>query len=191
MRRLDIGCGLRPRDGYESVDIRPLAGIQHVCSADTLPFDTESVDAIYSRHLIEHLTLREFLVTLEEWSRVLKPGGELYIVCPNILWHFSQVLKGTHASFYEKESGANDRYWGFGSIYGWQQDEYDVHKFGYYFALLNDILEEFGFTDIRDMTDSPEGLEHAPHHLEVRATRTKKADAPEQSRFWNHLDSTH
>lgn len=191
MRRIDIGCGLRPREGYESVDIRPLSGVQHVCSASNLPFDTESIDAIYSRHLIEHLTLKEFLVTLREWSRVLKQDGELYIICPNVLWHFAQVVQGTHASFYKKESGENDRYWGFGSIYGWQQDEYDVHKFGYYFDLLKDILLEFGFTDIIDLTDAPEGLEHAPHHLEVRATRSTTAPEPEHSRFWNHLESTH
>ena len=129
--------------GYATCDIRDLPDVDYVCSADQLPFEEKSVEEVYSRHVVEHFALKEFLVVLKEWNRVLKKGGEVYIICPNLLWHLQQILDGSHDSFHTKERGKNDRYWGFGSLFGCQQDEYDIHKFGYYFELLRDILEDF------------------------------------------------
>lgn len=190
-RKIEIGSGNKKRPGYESCDIRNIPGVDHVCQADNLPFTDQSIDEIYSRHFIEHLTLREFLKTLAEWNRVLKVGGEIYVICPNLLFHLKQVLEGSHASFYDKESGSNDRYWGFGSLFGWQQDEYDIHKFGYYFELLRDILLDAGFESIEDLTNTETSLEKAPHHLEVRAIKVNSFKNPEQSKFYNHLTVNH
>lgn len=191
MKKIEIGCGEKRREGYEWCDIRNLPGVDHICRVDALPFDDASIDEIYSRHLIEHLTLKEFLKTLVEWNRVLKVGGELYIICPNLLWHLEQILKGTHKSFYTKEFGNNDRYWGFGSLFGWQQNEFDVHKFGYYFELLKDILTDVGFENIQDLTNSPQSLEKAPHHLELRAQKGHSFTEYAKSRFYNHFNVNH
>jgi len=146
--KIEIGSGKNKRKGYISCDIRNLPGVDYVCSANELPFKNESIEEIYSRHLIEHFTLKEFLKVLEEWNRVLTKEGMLYIICPNIIWHLEQILESDHNSMYSKTSGKNHRYWGFGSLFGWQQDEYDIHKFGYYFELLRDILQDFGFKNI-------------------------------------------
>ena len=189
--KLEIGCGKRPRSGYLTCDIRPLPGVDFVCSADKLPFDDETVDEVYSRHVVEHFSLKEFLKVLEEWNRVLKIGGKIYIICPNLLWHLEQILNGTHESFWIKESGKNDRYWGFGSLFGWQQDEYDIHKFGYYFELLAEILDEFGFSEIKDLTHQPESLENAPWHLEVEGLKLKKAVNFKESKFYSHFEVKH
>lgn len=191
MKKIEIGSGKKKREGYETCDVRDLPGTDHVCRADELPFESSTVDEIYSRHVIEHFTLKEFLKTLSEWNRVLKLGGEIYIVCPNMLWHLEQILKGSHESFYIKEKGSNDRYWGFGSLFGWQQDEYDVHKFGYYFELLRDILLDAGFDNIQNLTNKPESLEKAPHHLEVRAIKTKPFEKYTKSKFYIHFDVKH
>ena len=185
--KLEIGGGRKPRKGYLNCDIRELPGVDIVCSADNLPFDNEQVDEIYSRHVIEHFTLKEFLKVLQEWNRVLKIDGELYIICPNLLWNLKQILNGSHESFYIKESGRNDRFWGFGSLFGWQQDQYDIHKFGYYFELLKDILEEFGFEEIEDLTNTGKGLENAPWHLEVRAKKKSISPHYSTSKFYNHF----
>ncbi|MDE2071264.1 MAG: methyltransferase domain-containing protein [Patescibacteria group bacterium] len=189
--KVEVGCGKKRREGYECYDVRDLPGVDHICKADELPFPAGSVDEVYSRHLIEHLTLKEFLKTLTEWSRVLKVGGVVYIICPNLLWHLKQILEGSHESLYQKESGKNARYWGFGSLFGWQQDEYDVHKFGYYFELLRDILSESGFEDIENLTNQPDSLEHAPWHLEVRATKKAPAKEYTQSKFYTLFDVSH
>ena len=191
MKKIEIGCGKKRREGYETCDVRNLPGVDHVCKADELPFPDGSVDEVCSRHLVEHFTLREFLKTLAEWNRVLKQGGTLYIICPNLLWHLKQILEGTHESFFEKEPCKNARYWGFGSLFGWQQDEYDVHKFGYYFELLRDVLASAGFENIQDLTNTAEGLEHAPHHLEVRAIKNAPFVDYQANKFYNHFTASH
>lgn len=189
--RLEIGCGKKPREGFLTCDIRNLPGVDFVCSADKLPFDSETVDEIYSRHVVEHFTLKEFLKVAEEWNRVLKVGGEIYIICPNLLWHLRQILEGGHESLFNKQSGENHRYWGFGSLFGWQQDEFDIHKFGYYFELMRDILAEFGFDQIEDLTNSGKGLENAPWHLEIRAKKKMKSVDHRSSKMYSHFDVSH
>ena len=146
---------------------------------------------MYSRHVIHIFTLKEFLKVLEEWNRVLKYDGEVYIICPDVLWHLKQILNGDHQSLYNKKSGENHRYWGYGSVFGWQQDEHDIHKFGYYFDLLKDILEEFGFGEIENLTDSGRGLENEPWHLEVKAKKKRKAPHYKEASLYGHFDVTH
>lgn len=189
--KLEIGCGKKPRKGYATCDIRDLPSVDYVCSADALPFDDNSIDEVYSRHVVEHFTLKEFLKVFQEWNRVLKVGGQVYIICPNVLWHLKQVLEGGHESFYTKTSGQNARYWGLGSLFGRQQDAYDVHKFGYYFELLRDILAEIGFAPIEDLTNSDQGLENEPWHLEVRATKATTAPLHQDRRLYHHFDVNH
>ena len=189
--RLEIGSGCSPQPGYLACDIRELPEVDVVCPADDLPFYSGSVDAIFSRHVIEHFTLKGFLKTLQEWNRVLKPGGELYLICPNLLWHCQQLLTGSHASLYTKSSGSNDRYWALGSLFGWQQDQHDVHRFGYYFELLRDILNEMGFAHITDLTDTPESKEQAPWHLEVRARKSSDRVCYQATRMFRHFNVRH
>ncbi len=189
--KLEIGSGKNPRTDYLTCDIRDLPQVDYVCDAHSLPFDDGQVDVIFSRHLIEHFTLKEFLKVLEEWNRVLDIGGEIYIICPNLLWHLDQILKGDHKSFYNKNPGSNDRYWGFGSLFGWHQDDYDIHKFGYYFELLQDILTEFGFYKIEDLTNTGKGYENEPWHLEVRAIKKQNSINFTESKFYSHFDVKH
>jgi SAM-dependent methyltransferase len=42
-----------------------------------LPFLDESIDTVYSSHMLEHVA--DFRVTIRDWHRVLRPGG--FIVC--------------------------------------------------------------------------------------------------------------
>lgn len=189
--KIEIGCGESPRSGYVSCDVRDLPHVDYVCTADELPFNDNSIEAIHTRHVVEHFELKEFLRVLEEWSRVLVKGGEVYIICPNLLWHLEQILKGSHESFYNKNRGQNDRYWGFGSLFGWQQNKFDIHFFGYYYDLLKDILEEFGFSEIENLTNTNESMENAPWHLEVRAKKFNDAISHKSSKFYNHFDVKH
>lgn len=189
--KLDIGSGKNKRDGYVSCDTRDIAGIDYVCKADNLPFKNNSIDEIYSRHFIEHLTLKQFIKTLSEWNRVLKKDGVIYIICPNILWHLKQILEGDHESFYEKGRSKNARYWGFGSLFGWQVNNHDIHKFGYYFELLRDILASAGFESIEDLTNTLTSLENAPYHLEVRARKARNFSDYKNNSFYKHFNVYH
>lgn len=79
---LDIGYR-----GYVS-DVVPI--LPHAIGIDTdypgydgkrLPFDTNSVDAVYSSHCLEHIS--DSVDAIREWHRVLKVGGFLVIAVPH------------------------------------------------------------------------------------------------------------
>jgi len=93
---LHIGCGPKRKDkttrGFNTdawteirLDIDPsvwpdVTGTMTDMSAVV----SESVDAIFSSHNIEHLYPHEVPVALKEFARVLKPEGFAVITCPDL-----------------------------------------------------------------------------------------------------------
>lgn len=75
--RIDLGGGRDPKDGYLNVDLRAAPEVDMLGSADCLPLADESVDRIHANSLVPHLP--DLNAAMEEWSRVLKPGGELVL----------------------------------------------------------------------------------------------------------------
>lgn len=49
-----------------------------------LPFSDNSVSAIYASHVLEHLYRNQAIALLSECERVLKPGGVLRLVVPDL-----------------------------------------------------------------------------------------------------------
>lgn len=81
--RLNLGAGPeRGQGGWTTVDSLPGCDLYWDLRAG-LPFTTGRVDAIYSSHLLEHLTYEEGNRLLEECVRVLRPGGTFSIVVPD------------------------------------------------------------------------------------------------------------
>lgn len=74
--KIDIGCGKNKKEGYIGIDVDPESRADIVASALNLPFGDNSVDEIYSRHMIEHLAPDEAEKFFNEIYRVLKIGGE-------------------------------------------------------------------------------------------------------------------
>lgn len=74
---LDLGAGREPLPGHVAVDLRRTAETDVLASAADLPFGDATVDRIHANSLIPHL--EDYTEAFEEWSRVLKPGGELEI----------------------------------------------------------------------------------------------------------------
>src|SRR5687768_1596512 len=85
---LDIGCGPnKASKDYFGVDINGGPGVDVICDFERpLPFLTDSVDMIVTRHTLEHVQNLEQI--LREFSRIVKPGGRLSITVP----HFSNTL---------------------------------------------------------------------------------------------------
>jgi SAM-dependent methyltransferase len=63
-----------------------------------LPFTTNSVTAIYGSHVLEHLYRSDAVQLLAECKRVLKPGGILRLVVPDVQTMARNYLasKGSH-----------------------------------------------------------------------------------------------
>lgn len=90
--KIDIGCGKNKKEGYTGVDIDPESDADVFASALNLPFGDNSVDEVYSRHMVEHLNPDEAEKFFNEIYRVLKIGGEadLKIDCD---WNRKRLLK--------------------------------------------------------------------------------------------------
>lgn len=89
LKKIDIGCGDNPKEGYDGLDIRDIKSIKYPrTNARKLPVEDNAYDEVYSSHTIEHFGWRETKDVLIEWLRVLKPGGRLEIVLPDFyrLW---------------------------------------------------------------------------------------------------------
>ena len=81
----DIGCGLRSiGPDVVRVDIDEKVVPDVVASGDKLPFKDGEYDFITSIHSFEHFD--DQIKTLTEWLRVIKKGGVVAIVHPDVTY---------------------------------------------------------------------------------------------------------
>lgn len=84
-----------------AVDARPDIG--HLGSAEELPFESGSFDAVHAAHVIEHLDAPRRMV--DECARVLRPGGRILIATPDIeRTGFRFWVDHTHVTPFTRES---------------------------------------------------------------------------------------
>lgn len=95
LRTLDVGCGLRKQPGAIGIDRNPASRADVLCDLDRFPypFRDGAFHRIRAVHVIEHLT--DLLRTMEEFHRLLAPGGRLWIVTPHYS-DFSSFCDPTH-----------------------------------------------------------------------------------------------
>ena len=109
---------------------------------------TESVDAIYSSHNIEHIYPHEVPIALKEFYRVLKDDGIVVISCPDLQGVCEAVVNDRLLEpLYESSAGPISP---IDILYGYRKDvakgnEYMAHKGGFTYTSLNASFFEAGF----------------------------------------------
>jgi SAM-dependent methyltransferase len=84
-RSLNLGCGGRFHPAWVNLDLRPAhPSVSPHDVAEPLPFPDRSFDAVYHAHLLEHLPRERAAPLLRECFRVLKPGGIVRVVVPDL-----------------------------------------------------------------------------------------------------------
>lgn len=140
--KLNLGCGRKILPGYVNVDFQnKWAKVKPdlECDIRRLPYGDDSVDEVMAIHVIEHFYLWEVPDILEEWHRVLKPGGNIVLECPclNKILHFFNIqpIVVSHTMF---------------GLYGdpSYQDPAMVHKWCYSKEHLMDLVGLF-FKDVK------------------------------------------
>jgi SAM-dependent methyltransferase len=85
MNYLNLGCGRRFHPDWENVDFQRTA--PNVRAHDLrkgVPYPDAAFDVVYHSHLLEHFSKESAPVFLRECHRVLKPGGIIRIVVPDL-----------------------------------------------------------------------------------------------------------
>lgn len=82
--RIDMGCGHSKQEGFIGVDIRKTESADIVFDVTKTPYPlpNECADIILASHLVEHIQPHLFMAVMDEWWRISKDGGQLWIACP-------------------------------------------------------------------------------------------------------------
>jgi predicted SAM-dependent methyltransferase len=148
--KLHLGCGPRLKEGWINIDLEDCADIT-LDLREPLPFPNDSCSLIYSEHFLEHIDYPEPVTSLlMECQRVLKSGGVLSIVVPDLEMVLTSYVKGGTEEYY-----AAQRKWHPDWCkthmehinYNFRQN--NEHRFAYDFETLKYLLEKSGFIEVR------------------------------------------
>jgi predicted SAM-dependent methyltransferase len=85
VKLLNIGCGNTYHHAWVNIDVEPVSpDIRRHDAGMLLPFEDNSYDACYCSHVLEHLYCNDALFLLKEIYRILKPGGIVRVVVPDL-----------------------------------------------------------------------------------------------------------
>ena len=106
MKILDLGCGENKVPNSIGLDNVKLTGVdvEHDLLDFPYPFENESMDKIYLRHVIEHFAIENINFIMNECNRILKKDGLLVITVPHV-FSISAFIDPTHRSYFTFGSG--------------------------------------------------------------------------------------
>jgi len=83
-RRLEIGCGSKRIPGFETLNVVWDWHVDYIVDASgKLPFSESTFDLVYASHVLEHIPWYQVQDVLNEWVRLLKPGGRIEVWVPD------------------------------------------------------------------------------------------------------------
>ena len=187
MIKLHLGCGRNILDGWINTDYNTakFGGSEYLDVTKKFPYNNNSVDYIFSEHMIEHITYHEGKFMLEESFRVLKSDGKIRISTPD--------LKFLINLYTDNKTDLQKKY----IDYTVNHSAYDVsigidtfiinnfvrdwgHIFIYDKKILKTLLESIGFTDVKSylITESEDenlkNLEHTTDEINIKQGQTKE-----------------
>lgn len=168
--KLHIGCADKKLDGFINIDVRKTNATDIVAPAwDISDIKNNSVDVIYTRHMLEHLDPNDARLALNHWFDLLKDDGILHLIVPDIEFHAKQLLGLVKANRFE-----NQVEHAFAGFWGWRDEtrggsREDAHKWGY---TQNTLFEELKKAEFDAFARINQGKDSEPWHLNIVATKT-------------------
>jgi len=145
--KLNLGCNSRILKGYTNIDFGDYPGVDIKTDVSKLGMiKDETVDVIRASHILEHFRYNDTKRVLDEWHRVLKPGGLLYLSVPS--WERAVEI-------YMK---AGLQEWLVYFLYGDQTEKGNYHYTVYDFPRLCRVAGLSGFKDISEIAEIPDSL---------------------------------
>ena len=196
---LNVGCGLVAPQDWINIDgsysaifakspvTRPLARWLRGASAAEargwptnitvmdvrrgLPYRDGSVNAVYASHFLEHLSLADARRFLRECHRVVRPGGYVRFIVPDLLTLSARYVDAKRSG--AKAEAATEYLealacWPIDDrsilplrvLRAWKQ--FNVHKWFYDSDSLAAFLEECGFRNARPVSFLDSGIDRLP-----------------------------
>jgi len=181
--KIEVGSGYSPHPGYKHLDIRAgLPQLDYICDFSTtkLPFKNEEVSEILANHVIEHISFRKLPFVVSEWQRVLVRGGKLTLRTPDLRFICEKYLKGETTKEWPGDEefiknnlsyAVTPSWWANIKLFSGQDYESNFHHVCFDFDMLRELLQRYGFTDIRKAKFE---VEFSPGELQVEAFNGKK-----------------
>jgi predicted SAM-dependent methyltransferase len=187
MIKLHLGCGRNILDGWINTDYNTakFGGSEYLDVTKKFPYNNNSVDYIFSEHMIEHITYHEGKFMLEESFRVLKSGGKIRISTPDLKFLINLYtdnktdLQKKYIDYSVNHSSYNvsigtDTFIINNFVRDWD------HTFIYDEKTLKSLFESIGFFDVKSylITESEDenlkNLEHITDEININQGQTKE-----------------
>lgn len=144
---LHIGCGDKYLDGFLNIDANPFRKLDMWLNLrNGLPFQADTVNCIYTFHTVEHFYPDELEAILSECHRVLKTGGGMRIVVPNLRTAIQAYTEGRAEWFNDwprSYRSLGGRFSNFLFCDG-------QHRIGFDAAYLEELLLSAGFSSVNE-----------------------------------------
>lgn len=159
--RLNLGCeSYVLGDGFVNVDLIRHGAIQPdlIADAGDLPYPPESVDFIYAGHLLEHIYYDKTREYVAHWHSLLKPGGKLVVVVPDVGGSMRRYASGEFTLDHLLPQI-------FGQFYSWDREP-QKHRYAYDWDRLVETVRAY---DGEDCWASVERLDFRNPPDEIRS----------------------
>jgi SAM-dependent methyltransferase len=81
--RLNLGSGNEYRKGWINIDVDPRWEPDILCNIEEgIPLEDNSVDFVFTKHVLEHIHPEKFAFVMGELKRVCRNGAKIVIYCP-------------------------------------------------------------------------------------------------------------
>lgn len=186
-RLLEIGSGDARIPGFETLDVFPGLEVDYVLNGGkSLPFADGTFDLIYASHVLEHIPWYHTERVLQEWIRMLKPGGHLELWVPDGLKICETLLKA-------ETTGVNDSHldgwyrfnphkdpcvWAAGRLFTYGDGTANTHHPNWHRALfteryLRSVMQRAGLIALTNMVNEDvRGHDHGWISLGVRGEKS-------------------
>lgn len=168
--KLDLGAGKEKYQDYQSIDLYdPEADIKADAS-DLSEIKSGTVEEMVAFQLIEHVPYNRTTKMFKEWHRVLKPGGWVWIECPDIEYIAKKILEGgLKRKWVHNLWGEYHRPWDKERYDDWKFAKAAQHVHGFTSESLLRYLEEAGFEMMTQITKTSEKHSQYPECLSIKA----------------------
>jgi predicted SAM-dependent methyltransferase len=144
-----------------------------VCDAMEIPLPDDYADLVFSSECLQNFSWKQYRKALQEWCRILKPGGMIRVEVPDFLAACRQIL---HTDSLEGDRAMQQIF------FAEQLNQYDFHYCGLTHRMLVDDFENLGF-EIKDVlegsdwgwlkVDAEKPILNKDYLLKIDATKSK------------------